>query len=324
MTVESISDIQLLIDNSVEETTELEYKRSFAKTNPKWKEELAKDISAMANANGGIFIYGLAEKAASDGRSIPGSIMPIPPKEMTKDQLSQLISSNISPRINSIEISTIPYGEGNVFVVKIPKSCTAHQNKISHLYYIRRNATVEVMEDYEIRDIMNRQSNPPLEIDGCGFYKIKDSPNSNKVDYTFMAKVLNAGSSVCEVYKLNVYFNKVSLHCDISFPSKEKYTYTVLDAERLKISCNHQEPIFGGETLEMGHFVLHIDKDHKEEFLDGLIIDMILFYPGGSHNVAFIPSEKRYIEGREAIDALLGRDKRNDYPMLAVEPPKRN
>ena len=67
MTIEGITDIQLLIDNSVEETTELEYKRSFAKTNPKSKEELAKDISAMANANGEIFIYGLAEKAVSNG-----------------------------------------------------------------------------------------------------------------------------------------------------------------------------------------------------------------------------------------------------------------
>ena len=43
MNIESIADIQFLIDNSVEESTELEYKRSFAKANPKWKEELTKD-----------------------------------------------------------------------------------------------------------------------------------------------------------------------------------------------------------------------------------------------------------------------------------------
>lgn len=39
MKIESIADIQFLIDNSVEESTELEYKRSFAKANPKWKED---------------------------------------------------------------------------------------------------------------------------------------------------------------------------------------------------------------------------------------------------------------------------------------------
>ena len=69
----------------------------------------------------------------------------------------------------------------------------------------------------------------------------------------------------------------------------------------------------------MGHFILHIDKDHKEEFLDGLIIDMILFYPGGSCDVAFIPSEQRYVDGKDKIKALLGRNKRIDRPMPEVD-----
>lgn len=74
MTIESIADIQFLIDNSVEESTELEYKRSFAKANPKWKEELAKDISAMANSNGGVIVYGLKEKEISKGHSVPEEV----------------------------------------------------------------------------------------------------------------------------------------------------------------------------------------------------------------------------------------------------------
>ena len=57
--------------------------------------------------------------------------------------------------------------------MNIPKGSTAHQNKLSRLYYIRRNATIEVMEDYEIRDVMNRQNNPPLKIEGFGLYKTK-------------------------------------------------------------------------------------------------------------------------------------------------------
>lgn len=324
MSIENLEDIQSLIDNEVEESTELEYKQSFAKKNPKWKEELAKDISAMANANGGIFIYGLAEKTVSNRRSIPEKIIPIVSTEMTKDQLSQLLSSNISPKIPNIEILVLPKDDGNLFVVRVPKSTTAHQNKINHLYYIRRNAIVEVMEDYEIRDVMNRQSNPPLEIEGCGLYKTKTDNYDKKVEYTFMAKITNVGYSVCQIYKLNVYFNKITGHCDLSFPSRDYYSYTALDAERLKISCKGQEPIFGGETLEMGHFILHIDQDFEKEYLEGLIIDMILFYPGGSCDVAYIPNENRYIEGREAIEKLLGRTDRIDYPMLAVEPPKRD
>ena len=59
MNIKSLEDIQFLINNSVEESTELEYKRSFAKANKDWKKELAKDVSAMANSNGGIIVYGL-------------------------------------------------------------------------------------------------------------------------------------------------------------------------------------------------------------------------------------------------------------------------
>ena len=323
MDIKNLKDIQLLIDNAVEESTEIEYKRGFAEDKGILRGDLAKDISAMANANGGVIIYGLSEKEITKGHSVPDKIMPIPSSKMSKDRLSQIISAVISPRIKDVEITYIPYdGENGLFAVHIPQSCTAHQNRTNHLYHIRRNATIEEMEDYEIRDVMNRQINPKLSIEGCGLYKMKTT--GSKVEYEFMAKIQNEGYSVCQVYKLNVYLNKVSRHCDISFPSREGFSYTALDFERLKISCKGTEPIFEGETLEMGHFKLVIDKNYDEEFCKGLVLDMILFFPGGSHDVAYIPEEQRYVEGRGDIDALLGRDKRIDYPMLETEPSKRN
>jgi len=323
MEIKDLNDIQRLIDNAVEESTEMEYKGSFAKDKTRLRADIAKDISAMANANGGMIIYGLSEKSISKGHSVPEKITPILTTRMSKDQLSQIISSNISPHIKNVEIEYIPYNdESGFFVVSIPKSCTAHQNLTNHLYHIRRNATIEIMEDYEIRDVMNRQTNPPLSIEGCGLYKVQES--EKKAVYEFMAKIQNDGYSVCEIYKLNVYLNKVSSHCDITFPSQEGYSYTALDLDRLKISCIGREPIFEGETLELGHFKLIIDKAYEKEFCDGLIIDMILFFPGGSNNVAYIPEEKRYVEGIKNIDDLLGRSKRTDYPMLEVEPPKKN
>lgn len=60
--IKTINDLQKLIQNEIEESTVLEYKGSFAKQNPKWKEELAKDISALANSNGGTIIFGIREK----------------------------------------------------------------------------------------------------------------------------------------------------------------------------------------------------------------------------------------------------------------------
>lgn len=52
--LKTITDLQKLIQDEIEESTVLEYKGSFAIQNPKWKEELAKDVSALANSNGEI------------------------------------------------------------------------------------------------------------------------------------------------------------------------------------------------------------------------------------------------------------------------------
>ena len=168
MKFKSIADLQSLIDNEIEESTELEYKRSFGidKENKKWKIELAKDVSAMANANGGTIVYGIGQKEGGTGHAIPSELLPIPFTEMSKDKLSQLLSSNIQPVIDNVEITVIPKDkDSGFFIVDVPQSNTAHQNRLTHLYYKRRNATIEVMEDYEIRDVMNRSKHPVVELE---------------------------------------------------------------------------------------------------------------------------------------------------------------
>lgn len=160
------ADLLKLIQDEIEESTVLEYKSSFAIQNKKWKEELAKDVSALANSNGGNIIFGIREKECDGGNSIPEKLLPVPNTEMSKDKLSQLLSSNIQPKIDGLEITYIPYDEKSGFyVVFVPRSNTAHQNRLSHIYYKRRNATVEAMEDYEIRDIMNRSKTPLIDVE---------------------------------------------------------------------------------------------------------------------------------------------------------------
>lgn len=166
MKFKTIEDLQSLIDNEIEESTELEYKSTFAMENPKWKEELAKDVSAMANSNGGTIIYGVREKEGGNGHAIPSELLPIPYTKMSKDKLSQLLSSNIQPVIDNVEITVIPNDDNSgFFVVQISQSNTAHQNKLNHQYFKRRNATIEAMEDYEIRDVMNRTKHPVIELE---------------------------------------------------------------------------------------------------------------------------------------------------------------
>ena len=119
MEFKTIEDLQSLIDNEIEESTELEYKSSFAidDENKKWKKELAKDVSAMANSNGGTIIYGIRQKAGENGHAVPNELLPIPFVEMSKDKLSQLLSSNIQPVIDNVEITVITKDKESGFFV---------------------------------------------------------------------------------------------------------------------------------------------------------------------------------------------------------------
>lgn len=196
MAYNTIEQLQFLIDNRINESTTLEYKSSFAKQKKEWKEELAKDVSAMANSNGGTIIYGIREKNGANGHSIPEKLIAIPNSEMSKDQLSQLLSSNIQPVIEGLEITYIPQDDSSGFyIINVPKSNTAHQNRLTHVYYQRRNATVEAMEDYAIRDIMNRAKTPIIDIE----FELLISPSSTKTqerNFTLIFRPVNNG----EVY----------------------------------------------------------------------------------------------------------------------------
>lgn len=157
-TPKTLKDLEDLIQNKTEENFSLEYKEARALTNSK---EIAKDISAMANSAGGIVIYGIAE-----ANNLPTNLTPIDQKECDKERLENIITSNISPKIEGLKIIPISVDGGVIYVVEIPQSKTAHQNTKENdcRYYKRRNFKSEPMLDYEIRDVMNRAKYPIVEL----------------------------------------------------------------------------------------------------------------------------------------------------------------
>ena len=167
--ITSIEDINALITAGVEECTTLEYKSDINTSNDKWKGEMAKDISAMANANGGAIIYGVKEFDEEEKRHIPSHITPIDTTKVSKETIAQVISSNISPKIKGLEINSLVVDLANpnevIYIVDIPQSHTAHQNLKTKQYHKRYSTTINSMEDYEIRDIMNRNIHPDITLD---------------------------------------------------------------------------------------------------------------------------------------------------------------
>ena len=105
-----------------------------------------------------MLIYGVAEPQDKPKRYIPDRLDPVLRTEISKEWLGQLIHS-IQPRIDAVVIHPVTIDERKrevCYVVEIPQSHTAHQAR-DHVYCKRHNFSAEPMEDYEVRDVMNRK-----------------------------------------------------------------------------------------------------------------------------------------------------------------------
>jgi hypothetical protein len=155
----SLDEINAMITNKVMESIHLDYKAGHA-LNGKPK-EISKDISAFANSDGGCLVFGVNE----EGHLPIGVDEGVDHKKMTRERLEQLIQSNVSPTIESLEIIQIPINDTHsIYVVAAQKSLRApHQDRQNKRYYRRNNFRSIPMEDYEIQDIRSRQMTvPPL------------------------------------------------------------------------------------------------------------------------------------------------------------------
>lgn len=146
-------DLDQYIQLQVQESVHLDYKHSDAllKTGQK---EIPKDVSAFANSDGGMIIYGIEESGHLPMR-IDGGVSN---SAISREWIEQTILNNIAPRIDGIEIHQIPIDTNNsAYCIIIPKSDRApHQDRTNKRYYKRFNFSSMPMEDFEISDVRAR------------------------------------------------------------------------------------------------------------------------------------------------------------------------
>ena len=149
----TIQDLQNLVHNQIQENINLDYKGSPSLSNKK-RNEIAKDVSAFSNSDGGHIIYGIEEKNHLPVRIDSG----VDHNIYTREWLENVITSNISPIIEGILITQIPIStDKSAYVIDIPKSFRGpHQDRGNKRYYKRYNFKSQPMEDYEINDIRSR------------------------------------------------------------------------------------------------------------------------------------------------------------------------
>jgi hypothetical protein len=126
------------------------------------RKELSRDVSAFANSDGGILIYGVQEdKTTRHPTYIDNGV---PTDKINKEWLENSLGGNVSPRIEGLRIIPIPLTDTHsLFVLEIPKSPRAPHQAGDNRYYKRFNFSNHPMEDYEVRDVYSRRAiTPPL------------------------------------------------------------------------------------------------------------------------------------------------------------------
>ncbi|MBK6544295.1 MAG: ATP-binding protein [Saprospiraceae bacterium] len=251
------AELNQIILNQIEENLHLDYKGagSLGTTEGK-KKEISKDISAFANSDGGLIIYGIKEFDDPLQRHLPEIIDPINRRTFSKEWLEQVINSNIQPKIEGLIIYPITLSSGVsdvVYVVNIPKSKTANQSSDKR-YYRRYNFESVAMEDYEIKVIINRLSSPDLEL------VLKPSETtyiSNKINFPIRKR--NKSKILAKDVKLTIRFNDANNYNCENFDGFENISNI---NPGLKIySTNREIRIYNGADAYIGKFTLQLNSN---------------------------------------------------------------
>jgi hypothetical protein len=160
--------VQNIIDVALPEDQELEYKRELPKkltpeqakhTKQDPFDEFAKDVSAMANATGGVLLYGLAE---DDKTKVP-TLYPITdePYDHAATRLTSLLNNLIEPRLMGVTFHKIEFPQGYVLGIKVPGSFAGphwHGKPERRRFNVRRLGIVSDYTYQELRAAFDRNA----------------------------------------------------------------------------------------------------------------------------------------------------------------------
>lgn len=134
--------------SNTKESLHLEYKASGAidKQNDAKKVEMARDVSAFANADGGQIVYGMTEKDHEPAGLDQG----VDAKAYPEIWFEQVLQQHITPTISGLRIRHVPLTKQLVAVVIDVPATKGDPHQVSDgRYYRRHNFNKLIMEHYE-------------------------------------------------------------------------------------------------------------------------------------------------------------------------------
>jgi hypothetical protein len=151
-------DLQQLVTDQASESTTLEFKVKPHGTADDEKAELAKDVSAMANSDGGDIVFGIAEVkyVASRLTGITGEDY-----DPLVRRITQTLEAKVDPRIHGVRYHKVPLASGSyALVVRVPPSYdgphSVRQTQELRRFVFRNGVSVSDMTYQQLRAAFDR------------------------------------------------------------------------------------------------------------------------------------------------------------------------
>jgi hypothetical protein len=133
----TVNDIQLLIDNRIDESQNLDYKQPSDDLQNDTN-KLAEVISSFLNTDGGIIVYGVTETRDKEGHRFPCNILW---SKETKERIENLLISRVQLWSEDILIQRIANEKNPIeglYIIEVPKSNNP-PHMCNNIYYQRYN-----------------------------------------------------------------------------------------------------------------------------------------------------------------------------------------
>lgn len=159
----SIAKIEKLISDEERESVTLDYKQADRRWNHTAKEKIAKHISAFANSEGGILLFGI--QCDDIDRDKPIAISGLHPQNGVED-FDRILTAAIRPEINGWERKKLSDDNCSVLVVYIPPSDVGPHQSMKHKQYFHRSGAQSIaMEHYLVQRYFGKHYHPLLNIE---------------------------------------------------------------------------------------------------------------------------------------------------------------
>jgi Putative DNA-binding domain len=160
------ADVEAFLQQQIGENLTLDYKRELSTTSDRDRAELCKDVSALANSQGGMILYGVDEDSTDRTPQVPPFGTPrMVGRQSVEEWAAQVLRSGVQPPLD-FEMEIFDYEDGTdrcLLVVRTNASPSAPHmvtlrgdNRYYGRFYRRSNYESRIAEEYEVREMLEQ------------------------------------------------------------------------------------------------------------------------------------------------------------------------